>query len=215
MIFENCTIMWWVAPYYQYYSDYALEFVNCIVSEMFTGVDPEYMPDVFELRYNDILNTQYGPCPECGYQEGNFSADPLFCDEAAGDYRIQADSPCRGAGEGGEDVGARLGYCYPVAGVEPGHGAPASLGIHAWPNPASGEVRLALDLPPGASAQLMVVDAAGTKVWEQEVLGAAGGRELTWEARSRSGAPLPSGVYFARLRSVRGETMSKPVLIVR
>jgi hypothetical protein len=32
--------------------------------------------------------------------------DPLYVDANSGDYRLDEDSPCRGAAEGGEDMGA-------------------------------------------------------------------------------------------------------------
>jgi hypothetical protein len=39
--------------------------------------------------------------------QGNFSADPLFCDAPGGDYRLHANSPCAPAGnECGVLIGA-------------------------------------------------------------------------------------------------------------
>jgi hypothetical protein len=41
--------------------------------------------------------------------EGNISANPRFVDAAAGDFRLDAGSPCRGTGRSGTDMGALPG----------------------------------------------------------------------------------------------------------
>jgi len=56
--------------------------------------------------YSDFGNTNWPGI-------GNISADPLFVNAAAGDYRLQPGSPCIGTGLGGTNMGVTL----PVGGI--------------------------------------------------------------------------------------------------
>ncbi len=58
------------------------------------------------------------------------------------------------------------------------------------------------------------MDVAGRRVaLVAEGAFAAGVHDLRWEARDGEGRPLPSGVYFLRLTTDRGETTQKAVLL--
>ena len=48
-------------------------------------------------------------------EQGNFSADPLFCDAGSGEYGLQADSPCAPEATGCGLVGARPVECGPTS----------------------------------------------------------------------------------------------------
>jgi len=61
------------------------------------------------ITYCDVWNNAAGDYHGCTSGVGCISADPLFCDTTAGDYRLQPSSPCGGAGQGGADIGA-LGW---------------------------------------------------------------------------------------------------------
>lgn len=54
------------------------------------------------VRYSDV------DLPDAGIFEGqgNFNEDPRFAASAWGEFRLAVDSPCIGAGEAGEDIGA-------------------------------------------------------------------------------------------------------------
>lgn len=59
--------------------------------------DP-FSPNVPTPRFNDVYNSSAGPvygggCTDETGLNGNISADPLFVDEAAGDFQLQSDSP--------------------------------------------------------------------------------------------------------------------------
>lgn len=76
------------------------------------------------LSYSDVQGGFAGA--------GNISADPLFIDAAARDYRLAAGSPARGAGLGGVDMGA----VFPVGGIPD---VPEMLATH---EAAPGSIRL-------------------------------------------------------------------------
>src|SRR5688572_26041340 len=53
------------------------------------------------VTYSDLWQTNW-PGP------GNISADPLFVNASAGDYRLATNSPARGSGRNGESMGAHF-----------------------------------------------------------------------------------------------------------
>jgi len=58
------------------------------------------------IEFSDIEGTNFPGA-------GNISADPLFANAAAGDYRLASGSPAIGSGFGGEDMGTH----FPVGGI--------------------------------------------------------------------------------------------------
>lgn len=66
-------------------------------------------------EYNDFGNTNWPGT-------GNINVNPLFLDPASRDYRLATNSPCRGAGRNGGDMGVR----FPVGGI-PAH--PLNLAV--------------------------------------------------------------------------------------
>ncbi len=178
---------------------------------------PGSLPDVLELRCNDFVHGP--PIPECGYQVGNFQADPLFCDPGAEDYRLQPGSPCIGAGEGGEDVGARLGICWPTA-VDEAAGSARNgsrLSCSLSPNPmVSGTEILLGDLPRGPSTTLSIeiLDLTGSVVQVMSVTGGQKTQRIRWEGRTADGNPVPAGVYHVRVR-VAGEMVTAKLIVLR
>ena len=222
IVFRNCTIPWEFLAVAGQYSDYTLEVVNCIVETMFTGYndppEPGDLPDTFELRYNDFLTTEWGPCEQCGNQIGNFTADPLFCDETADDYRIQADSPCRGAGENGEVVGARLGYCYPYSEVHDGEGHDLTgfISVPPFPNPTPGSLQFELAASQSGHIHVNVLSVTGAVVWSRTVAGGSSETVFRWDGRDSSGALAPTGGYFVRATASDGwQEVAGPVMIIR
>lgn len=214
--FRNCTFGGSLGAYQDAGLSWALDltFVNCIFIEgLWCADSPEWLPDSLALRFNDFV--AWPPEMDCGDQVGNFSADPLFCDEAAGDYRLQPDSPCRGAGEGGEDVGARLGYCYPVSGV-PEQDLPQWSFVRApFPSPSTDAVRFAIHSPTTRTVTMTVVDPSGVRVAAETHHLRAGVTTLGWDGRTAAGARAASGAYFISIRSDGGPALSRPVLLLR
>ena len=80
----------------------------------------------------------------------------------------------------------------------------------ASPNPFHASVNLAALLPPGSGpAQVEIIDATGGRV---AVLNVASGSNMVWDGRNTRGTIVPTGVYWARLRSVKG---AAPVKLIR
>jgi hypothetical protein len=70
------------------------------------------------VGYSDLYETNWPGA-------GNISADPLFVNAAGRDYRLATNSPARGTGWNGEDMGAR----FPVGSVmAPSHPSVQSVG---------------------------------------------------------------------------------------
>lgn len=94
---------------------------------------------------------------------------------------------------------------------------PARTALHLapnWPDPFRPETRLRIEAPPGETATLEIVDVRGHCVRRLWHGGAAGRRDLVWDGRDASGARLPSGVYWARLRC-GADTRTERLTLVR
>ena len=79
---------------------------------------------------------------------------------------------------------------------------PSRLDMAVARNPARGAVELAVSLPAAGPVRLAVYDAGGRCVRTLlDAVEPAGVTRTVWNGLSASGAPLPSGIYFARLRA--------------
>jgi endonuclease/exonuclease/phosphatase family metal-dependent hydrolase len=79
--------------------------------------------------------------------------------------------------------------------------------LRAWPNPARGEVRIALDLDDARSVEAQVLSLDGRLV--RTLAGgrlAAGEHILRWDGADRFGRPLGAGVYLVRCGTASGAT---------
>lgn len=84
-----------------------------------------YNTSILSLSHSDVQDTNYPG-------DANLSMDPLFLNAAVGDFRLATNSPARGAGVNGRD----LGVAFPVGGIP---SPPAALVARAN---ASGGIRL-------------------------------------------------------------------------
>ncbi|MCK4413429.1 MAG: T9SS type A sorting domain-containing protein [Candidatus Eisenbacteria sp.] len=143
---------------------------------------------------------------------GNFSADPCFCDADNGDYHLWNYSPCN-------QVGCGLIGAWPVGCTDPqaaeAEPDPQVLWASLSPNPVSRIARIRYVLPTGAeqSARLTIYDPAGRVVRTLMSDGQATGT-LTWNGTDALGHRVPAGAYFLRL-SVGEEKVVRRVVVVR
>lgn len=193
--------------------EFSVYLVNNILWDYNCGLSPQARPEVLEFRFNCFMYAELQP--DCGYQIGNFVADPLFCGPAAGDYRLQPGSPCIGAGEGGENVGARLGICWPTD-VEEVSGAVAHrFSCKLSPNPTTGGVAISLDWVASASDHLHIeiFDVTGKLV---RVLGSPDWESKTcayWDGRLADGRAAPAGVYHVGVHRAGGGTTRRLIML--
>ncbi len=132
------------------------------------------------------------------------------------DYYVLA-SDLTGREEGYPRV-APAGWCTfnmltPPVGVDV-VGAPDAEPI-AYPNPFENLTRFAFELRFPGEVELTVHDVAGRRVRDlAHGTFDAGRHVLEWDARDETGRPVPSGVYFFRLRAA-GIVHSRPVVLTR
>ncbi|MCK4413597.1 MAG: right-handed parallel beta-helix repeat-containing protein [Candidatus Eisenbacteria sp.] len=144
---------------------------------------------------------------------GNFSADPCFCDAKNGDYHLWNYSPCNQEGCG--LIGAwPVGCSDPQVMVpvpEPRTRAPRAS---VSPNPVAGPAQIRYVLPTRAKqlARFTIYDPAGRAVRTLMSAGQATGA-LTWDATDARGHRVPSGAYFLRLRVGEQEVVRRVVVV--
>lgn len=146
----------------------------------------------------------------------NFSADPLFCDRAGGDYALRAGSPCLpdnspcGVRVGALGVGCGDDGGDPPPGGENAHGTPPVARVDVSPNPFNPATTIRIQVPEAGHVTLEIFDVAGRRI--ERLLDdrvPAGVRTITWRAGARA-----SGVYFARLR-VGGRVAQRKMILLK
>jgi len=150
--------------------------------------------------------------------DGNTSADPLFCDPAAGDYTIAEDSPCL---DESVCVPAWADYIgvYGVGCTSPdGDGPEVPLGglylSQNYPNPFSPVTDFKLVLPASGRVRLVIYDLGGrvvaTPLDEDRPSGVS---TAQWDGRNDRGLQVAAGVYFAKLEQDGLEDVRKIVIV--
>jgi hypothetical protein len=112
---------------------------------------------------------------------------------------------------GNEGKPAQVNSLTGVGGM-PGHYV---LSLSNYPNPFNPETTVKYTLPSKGEVTVTIYDASGAKVAtlvDHEVR-AAGAHETRWTGRGENGAPVSSGVYFARIEHAGGSTTRKMVLL--
>jgi choice-of-anchor B domain-containing protein len=83
-----------------------------------------------------------------------------------------------------------------------------------WPDPASGAVRLVLDLPVAAVVGVDVLDAQGRRVRTlHRGRAGAGPLTLSWDGRDAVGRETPPGLYFARATAGAARALTRFVRV--
>lgn len=93
---------------------------------------------------------------------------------------------------------------------------PLGVSLSAVPEPLRGRTELGFDLPRAGRVELVMHDAAGRRV-RTLLRGslAPGPQRVAWDGRDDQGAPLPGGVYFARVTLDGRSVGSRTVRLVR
>lgn len=116
------------------------------------------------------------------------------------------------------DVHGNLsGYAslLPSGTVAVGGGAPARLDLAvASSNPARQGADFRFTLPAAGRVSLVLLDSRGRRVRElARGTFAAGTHPAAWDGRDDSGSPAASGIYFARLETMRESRMARVTLV--
>lgn len=155
-----------------------------------------------------------GDCADPVGADGNLEADPRFCDPLAGDYALDADSPCLPAHNAcGLLIGAFGQGCGSTAAEAPP--SPAGLALSSHPNPFNPSTRLDFRLPASATVSLGIYDLAG-RLAATLIAGArreAGAQSAVWDGRLDAGGRATSGVYLARLAVGNRTAVHKLILL--
>jgi len=177
---------------------------------------PDYC---MQVSCTDIYGNPWGDWTGCiagllGVN-GNFSADPMFCDASNGDFTLDAVSPCLEAAGCGT-IGAYGEGCDVV--TEVSSGAP-SIPAHSFlgrsvPNPFNPATTVRFGLAADSEVSLTVHDVAGRLV-RTLVAGPrrAGEFHATWNGENDSGRPAGSGTYFIRMVAGEFHDARKVILI--
>jgi len=94
--------------------------------------------------------------------------------------------------------------------------AQGQLRIQTSPNPFSNSTRLSFCLNGDSAARLRIYDLKGRLIrsLEPHSIG-AGWQAVIWDGRNAASRLVPSGVYFARVRSATGIKASSPIILLR
>jgi len=165
----------------------------------------------YDIRYNAWWNSVN---VSCQYGTGNIFSNPMLCAPSSGDYRLHSTSPCIGAGEGGDTIGA-FGIGCGIVSVP--SEAPALLGIiRVTPNPVSSSsmVECELTAENRGAASVQVYSPDGRLVARKTLENARGVQRLSWH-EIIGAKRLRSGVYYVELSEGSRRIAKSPILILR
>ncbi len=149
-------------------------------------------------------------------QDGNISQDPLFCDLPSGDLHLASQSPCLPAANSCDTLMGAWGEGCTLTGLPP-EGS-AAMQAHLAPNSPNlfnGRTQLRFTLPRPGYVSLRIFDLLGREL-AAPIAGrhmGPGEHRLSWDSEQAGGEALPSGIYFARLKTPWGIETRKMVLI--
>jgi len=146
--------------------------------------------------FGNELGDWVGCVSEFELTDGNLRADPQFCDTAAGDYHLIAESPCVPTNNSCAVLIGALGVGCSV-------GGPLRYSLSQnYPNPFNSSTTIDYTIPRPAKVRLDIFNVLGQHV--KTLLsesGLAGERTAMWHGDDSNGQPVATGVYFYRLQA--------------
>ena len=152
---------------------------------------------------------------------GNISLDPLFCDAANEDYKLQDEtSPCAPFSE--PNTQCDLIGAWPVgcesSEVSEGFFDQSAANLAVSPNPFATTTQIRYTIPPGsenAQVVLNVFDPTGRLVRTLvDTQASVQTDEISWDGRDQSGVSVQTGIYFVQL-GVGFDTVSRRLVVMR
>ncbi len=147
---------------------------------------------------------------------GNLSANPLFCNAAAGNFTLNASSPCLPANNScGLQMGAFGLGCSGQTEVPETELPPAFFLAQNVPNPFNPKTAIRFGLPDAAEVTLAIYDLSGRRLRAllTRVPYAAGFHRVDWDGTDDAGRRLASGMYICRLSAGGRQQMHKMTLV--
>ncbi len=144
---------------------------------------------------------------------GNISADPLFCNLAAGDLGLGAGSPALPAGNLCYTQIGAFGQSCGAAAVPPASPRPVTLAAPS-PNPFNPRTTLTFTLSADAPANLEIYSLDGARIARLlEGPQPAGTHVVTWDGLDTTGRAVAAGVYVARLVAAGDVSVQRLALV--
>mgnify|MGYP006283367281 CR=1 FL=1 len=204
---------WWLGD------QHSIQISHCIMTDSPEGQSTVFCsgsPGLLEITCCDVWNNAGGDEICDIVDESNFSADPLYCDAAGGNFFVQSMSPCApGNHPGGPDmcggtlIGAYRASCTTDV-PDPGFTSHGLL-LGNEPNPFQSGTAIRYQLAGESKVTLEVFDLSGRRVAVlQDGVQSAGMHLAHWDGALDSGEHAPAGVYFYQLRAgenVQGKRM--------
>jgi len=201
-------------------TDSSVQLGNCLIAFSTMGQGVAVHNGVVQIARTDIFGNADGDwvgsiADQLGI-DCNFSADPLFCDAANGNYSLSSGSPC--APENNDECGL-IGSLPVACGTPTSAGPDVPIQVAAvlepcFPNPFNPSTRIRFDLAEAARVYLAIYSLDGRRI---AVLMAedlpAGSFETSWGGRDNQGRKMPSGAYLCRLETDGHETTQRMLLM--
>jgi predicted outer membrane repeat protein len=223
---DSCTLFGNIAPLgggVYSSSSYGPDLQNTIIAFGNSGGGTGAVSDYYGMitaSCCDIYGNVGGPGDAAGWigANGNFAADPAFCDTAGGDFRLYDYSPCvdtLGCGQ----VGAYGVGCIISGVTEEVTAIPSKLYLGpARPNPFASLTQIGYGIPGGSCGSRVVVnvyDARGRRV--RTLVDAEHGPgmyRVAWDGKDLRGVEVASGVYFYRI-SHNGRSKTRRMVLLK
>lgn len=170
------------------------------------------------LECNDVFGNDgpgYGGIDDPTGTAGNIAADPLFCNVAEGDFRVNPSGPCAPDQSGGCGlIGALEANCGTVNGVEDS-AIPMVFRVDPnYPNPFNPITNIRFAIPEGGHTSVVIFDVKGRKV--RTLVDAqlpAATHSVQWRGQDDRGRNAAAGIYFYRVTSGNHSAVGRMALI--